>query len=109
MTGRGTPLDLVRHTSGAARVTNVELFFDLVYVFAVTQLSHHLLHDPTITGALQTALLLAMVWLVWAYTAWVTNWLDPERMAGPADADRPGPGRAGDVGGAARGRSATSG
>ena len=80
MTGRGTPLDLVRHTSGAARVTNVELFFDLVYVFAVTQLSHHLLHNPTATGALQTALLLAMVWLVWAYTAWVTNWLDPERI-----------------------------
>jgi low temperature requirement protein LtrA len=58
----------------------VELFFDLVYVFAVTQLSHHLLAHPTITGALQTALLLAMVWLVWAYTAWVTNWLDPERI-----------------------------
>ena len=80
MTARGTPHDLVRHTLGAARVTNVELFFDLVYVFAVTQLSHHLLNDPTITGALQTALLLAMVWLVWAYTAWVTNWLDPRRM-----------------------------
>jgi low temperature requirement protein LtrA len=80
VTSRGTPLDLARHTRGAARVTNVELFFDLVYVFAVTQLSHHLLSDPTVTGALQTALLLAMVWLVWAYTAWVTNWLDPERM-----------------------------
>ena len=80
MTARGTPHDLVRHTLGAARVTNVELFFDLVYVFAVTQLSHHLLNNPTITGALQTALLLAMVWLVWAYTAWVTNWLDPRRM-----------------------------
>jgi len=80
VTARGTPHDLVSHTPGAARVTNVELFFDLVYVFAVTQLSHHLLHDPTITGALQTALLLAMVWLVWAYTAWVTNWLDPQRM-----------------------------
>jgi low temperature requirement protein LtrA len=73
VTARETPHDLVRHTPGAARVTNVELFFDLVYVFAVTQLSHHLLSDPTITGALQTALLLAMVWLVWAYTAWVTN------------------------------------
>ena len=80
MTARGTPHDLARHTLGAARVTNVELFFDLVYVFAVTQLSHHLLNNPTITGALQTALLLAMVWLVWAYTAWVTNWLDPRRM-----------------------------
>jgi len=80
VTARGTPHDLARHTLGAARVTNVELFFDLVYVFAVTQLSHHLLNNPTITGALQTALLLAMVWLVWAYTAWVTNWLDPRRM-----------------------------
>jgi low temperature requirement protein LtrA len=62
-------------------VTNIELFFDLVYVFAVTQLSHYLLREPTIGGALRTALLLAMVWLVWSYTTWVTNWLDPERMA----------------------------
>jgi low temperature requirement protein LtrA len=72
--------DLLRVRAGAARVTNVELFFDLVYVFAVTQLSHHLLRRPTIAGAVQTALLLAMVWLAWAYTAWVTNWLDPERI-----------------------------
>jgi low temperature requirement protein LtrA len=74
------PFDLLRERAGAARVTNVELFFDLVYVFAVTQLSHHLLRRPTIVGAVQTALLLAMVWLAWAYTAWVTNWLDPERI-----------------------------
>jgi low temperature requirement protein LtrA len=65
---------------GHERVTNVELFFDLVYVFAVTQLSHHLLPQPTAPKVLQTALLLAMVWLVWAYTTWVTNWLDPERI-----------------------------
>jgi low temperature requirement protein LtrA len=63
------------------RVTNIELFFDLVYVFAITQLSHHLLGDPTVGGAAQTALLLAMVWLAWVYTTWVTNWLDPERIA----------------------------
>ncbi len=62
------------------RATNIELFFDLVYVFAVTQLSHHLLAHTTVTGAWQTALLLAMVWLVWTYTTWVTNWLDPQRM-----------------------------
>jgi low temperature requirement protein LtrA len=69
---------LRRDRSGEQRVTNIELFFDLVYVFAVTQLSHHLLGNPTVGGALQTALLLAMVWLAWAYTTWVTNWLDPE-------------------------------
>jgi low temperature requirement protein LtrA len=72
---------LLRDRSGAQRVTNIELFFDLVYVFAITQLSHHLLGDPTVGGALQTALLLAMVWLVWSYTTWVTNWLDPEQIA----------------------------
>jgi low temperature requirement protein LtrA len=71
---------LLRDRTGVQRVTNIELFFDLVYVFAVTQLSHRLLPEPTVTVAAQTALLLAMVWLVWAYTTWVTNWLDPERL-----------------------------
>ena len=71
---------LLRDRSGEQRVTNIELFFDLVYVFAVTQLSHFLLRHPTAAGAAQAALLLAMVWLVWAYTTWVTNWLDPERI-----------------------------
>ena len=59
----------------------MELFFDLVYVFAVTQLSHYLLSHPSPAGALRTGLLLTMVWLAWAYTTWVTNWLDPERIA----------------------------
>jgi low temperature requirement protein LtrA len=61
------------------KVTMVELFFDLVFVFAVTQLSHRLLAHLDPVGALQTALLLFGVWWVWVYTAWVTNWLDPER------------------------------
>ena len=72
---------LLRDRSGVQRVTNIELFFDLVYVFAVTQLSHYLIGHSTVAGALQTGLLLAMVWLVWSYTTWVTNWLDPEQMA----------------------------
>ena len=71
----------MRERAGSERVTNVELFFDLVYVFAVTQLSHYLLAHPTPGGALQAALLLAMVWLLWVYTTWVTNWLDPERIS----------------------------
>jgi low temperature requirement protein LtrA len=62
-----------------ARVTNAELFFDLVFVFAVTQLSHTLLHHFTPLGALQVTLLFLAVWWVWVYTTWVTNWLDPEQ------------------------------
>lgn len=61
------------------RVAFVELFFDLVFVFAVTQLSHGLLAQPTTAGLLHTALLLLAVWLVWIYTTWATNWLDPQR------------------------------
>ena len=71
----------MRDRSGSQRVTNIELFFDLVYVYAVTQLSHYLLSHPSVAGALQAGLLLVMVWLVWSYTTWVTNWLDPQKMA----------------------------
>jgi low temperature requirement protein LtrA len=60
-------------------VTNVELFFDLVYVFAITQLSGFLRVHLNATGALKTTLLLVMVWFVWVYTVWLTNWLDPDR------------------------------
>src|ERR1051326_8694491 len=74
----------MRDRSGSQPVTNVELFFDLVYVFAVTQLSRHLLGEPTAAGALQDALLMAMIWTVWAYTTWVTNWLDGRGRAGRA-------------------------
>jgi low temperature requirement protein LtrA len=61
-----------------SRVTYAELFFDLVFVFAVTQISHTLLGRFTPLGVLQTTLLLLSVWWVWVYTSWVTNWLNPE-------------------------------
>src|SRR5215211_3379734 len=47
---------------GAERVTPLELFFDLVYVFAVTQLSHRLLDHLSVGGALETLLLVVVVW-----------------------------------------------
>jgi low temperature requirement protein LtrA len=62
-----------------SRVTYAELFFDLVFVFAVTQVSHTLLGHFTPLGALQTSLLFLAVWWVWVYTSWITNWLNPER------------------------------
>lgn len=72
----------LRERDGAhAPVTYVELFFDLIYAFAVTQLSHRLVHDLSLAGALQTLILWFAVWLGWQYTCWVTNWFDPDRIA----------------------------
>jgi low temperature requirement protein LtrA len=64
---------------GEQQVTTLELFFDLVFVFAVTQLSHRLLDHLTVGSALETLLLLAAVWRAWVDTTWVTNWFDPDR------------------------------
>lgn len=61
------------------RVSPMELFFDLVFVFAITQLSHYLLEHHTVAGALQTLVMFLAVWWAWIYTAWATNWLDPDR------------------------------
>jgi low temperature requirement protein LtrA len=66
---------------GEQRVTPLELFFDLVYVFAVTQLSHRLLEHLSLRGALETLLLLVVVWSAWVGTVWITNWLDPDRLS----------------------------
>jgi low temperature requirement protein LtrA len=75
----GSGLFRERSEHGHHRVTFVELFFDLVFVFAVTQLSHSLLAHFTALGLAQVLLLMAAVWWVWIYTCWITNWLDPER------------------------------
>ncbi|CAB3625808.1 low temperature requirement protein A [Achromobacter pestifer] len=73
--------NLLRPRDGhEARVTYVELFFDLVYVFAVTQLSHSLLHDLTLMGAVHALVLWFAVWLGWQYTCWVTNWFNPDAI-----------------------------
>lgn len=61
------------------RVGFAELFFDLVFVFAITQLSHTLLHHYDLKGALQAGFLFMAVWWVWIYSTWVFNVLDPER------------------------------
>lgn len=71
---------LWRPQGAQPEVTTMELFFDLVYVFAVTQLASTLLHSLTLRGALQTAVLFGAVWWVWNYTAWTTSWIDPARL-----------------------------
>ena len=74
-----SPIRRIR--SGVRGETNIEVFFDLVYAFAVTQLSQYLVDHPTVEGALRTLLLLAMVWWVWLLTTGVTNWLNPNHRA----------------------------
>jgi low temperature requirement protein LtrA len=81
LTGSKINLLRVRDGHGHARVTYVELFFDLVFVFAITQLSHTLLEHFTPLGIAQTALLYLAVWWVWINTSWVTNWLEPQFSA----------------------------
>ena len=65
---------------GEQRATFFELFFDLVYIFAVTQLSHHLLADITWSGAAESAFMLIALYWAWNYTTWMTNWFDPDTV-----------------------------
>ena len=57
--------------------TAVELLFDLVYAFAVTQISHLIIGHLTYTGVAHAALLLWVVWWAWIYTTWMVNWFEP--------------------------------
>jgi low temperature requirement protein LtrA len=70
-------LPIIR-TGGEQRATFFELFFDLVYVFAITQLSHYLLAHMSWAGAAETAFMLIAVYWAWNYTTWMTNWFDPD-------------------------------
>ena len=65
----------------AQPTTTVELFFDLVYVFAITQLSHQILRDLSVAGVARAAFLLLVVWWAWIYTTWMANWFDPASPA----------------------------
>ena len=70
-----------RRASGEeGRATTLELFYDLVFVFAITQVSHLLLNHLTWAGDGQSLLVLLVVWWSWNYTTWVTNELDPETI-----------------------------
>lgn len=64
---------------GARRseIAPIELFFDLVYVFAIIQVSHTLLAHLDWVGAVQVAVLFGAVWWAWTYSAWAMNWLNP--------------------------------
>ncbi|MDE3130822.1 MAG: low temperature requirement protein A [Acidobacteriota bacterium] len=59
----------------------MELFFDLVYVFAFTQLSELLYDHLGWIGGAEVAVIFTALWWSWSYTAWATGWVDPERVA----------------------------
>jgi low temperature requirement protein LtrA len=64
--------------SETKRVSPLELFFDLVFVFAITQVTALMAADPTLGGLARGLLVLAAVWWAWAAYAWLTNEVDPD-------------------------------
>src|SRR4051794_321305 len=64
--------------AGEHRVTSLELFFDLVFVFAITQVTAMLVADPTWGGLARGMLVLAALWWAWVGYAWLTNTIDPD-------------------------------
>jgi low temperature requirement protein LtrA len=71
--------ELLRSPEDPQRATFLELFFDLVFVLALTQLSHGLIQHLTWTGGFQTLVLLLALWWTWLHTAGTTDRLDPQR------------------------------
>src|SRR5437016_5061594 len=57
----------------ANRVTTLELFFDLVFVFTITQLTAAIYHDPGLRSSAQVVLMLAVIWWMYGGYAWMTN------------------------------------
>lgn len=78
----GMARDVLRPTDSprADRVTYVELFFDLLFVLALTQLSAYLYENQTPLGAFEGAIMVCALWWAWVSTTWVTNWLDPVKL-----------------------------
>ncbi|HYC82045.1 MAG TPA: low temperature requirement protein A [Solirubrobacterales bacterium] len=63
------------------RVTPLELFFDLVFVLAITQCTAAMAHHPTWEGMVQGLLILGVLWWAWVGYAWLTSVIDPEQGA----------------------------
>lgn len=68
-----------RGTLREGKVAFAELFFDLVFVLTIIQLSHSLAAHYSPLGLVEAAILMLAVWWVWIYTTWATNWLDPDK------------------------------
>jgi len=71
-------VDEVTEAEEERKTSYIELFFDLVFVFAFTQVTALILEDTSVEGFLRSALVLAMVWWAWSAYAWMTNAIDIE-------------------------------
>jgi low temperature requirement protein LtrA len=76
-----TRISATVRTDTDERVTPLELFFDLIFVFAITQVTALIVDDPTWGGLTRGLLLLAVLWWAWAAYAWLTNTVNPEEGA----------------------------
>jgi low temperature requirement protein LtrA len=75
----GAPADPLEARAPAdKRVTSLELFFDLVFVFAITQVTGFVYADPTWTRLLEGLAVLAVLWFAWSGYAWLGNTADAE-------------------------------
>ena len=63
----------VHPTDDSHRVTTLELFFDLVFVYALTQVTALMAHRPTWTGGLEGLIMLGLLWFGWSAYAWLGN------------------------------------
>ena len=68
------------YESGPVGISFLELFFDLVYVFALTQISRLIVAQMSWLGLAEAAIAFAAVWWAWMYTTWAVNWADPEKL-----------------------------
>jgi low temperature requirement protein LtrA len=68
-------------TASESRVSNLELFFDLVFVFGFTQITGTLGHDPSWVGLGHAVLVFAMLWWAWGAYAWLTNTIPTGEVA----------------------------
>jgi low temperature requirement protein LtrA len=71
---------LRRRDEESAGVTSIELFFDLVYVLAITQITQLLVGHLSLPEAGRAFVLLLAIWAGWNYTSWFTNYFNPEAL-----------------------------
>src|ERR671919_532513 len=77
----GTPAMAPDRVDDELRVSTLELFFDLVFVFTLTQLTGLLVHEPTAEGALRVVLIFVVLFWMYGGYVWLTNQVPPDRPA----------------------------